>query len=114
MSEPYERPNAVKIFMDESGNGHPSLPLIVGAVELGEDADDIEEQIRNLYENLSSRRSLAGLRSFEEYCRGWRLGRIPHSVSRTVARPQGRRPGGDRAQGFGACSGGAAASRVSG
>jgi pullulanase/glycogen debranching enzyme len=25
----------------------------------------------------------------QEYCRGWRLGRIPHSVSRTVARPQG-------------------------
>ena len=93
MSEPYERPNAVKIFMDESGNGHPSLPLIVGAVELGEDADDIEEQIRNLYENLSSRRSLAGLRSFEEYCRGWRLGRIPHSVSRTVARSRGLKDG---------------------
>jgi hypothetical protein len=55
--------------MDESGNGDPSLPMIVGAVELGEDADDVEEQIRNLYENLSSRRGLAGLRGFEKFRR---------------------------------------------
>jgi hypothetical protein len=50
----------------------------------------------------------------QEYCRGWRLGRIPHLASRRVARPQGRRRGVDRAQGFGACSGGAAARCVSG
>lgn len=57
----------MKIFMDESGNGHPAQPLIVGAVELGEDADDIEEQIRNLYKRLSARSSLAGLRGFEKF-----------------------------------------------
>jgi hypothetical protein len=67
MAEPHERLDSVKIFMDESGNGHPSLPLIVGAAELGEDADDIEEQIQNLYKRLSARSNLAGLRGFEKF-----------------------------------------------
>ncbi|MFF0448258.1 hypothetical protein ACFYT4_17930 [Streptomyces sp. NPDC004609] len=57
----------MKLFMDESGNGNTSQPLIVGAVELGEDADDIEERIRDLQKNLCARRSLAGLPSFEEF-----------------------------------------------
>jgi hypothetical protein len=38
----------VKLFMDESGNGNPSRPLIVGAVELGDTADDVEAQVQNL------------------------------------------------------------------
>ena len=38
----------MKLFMDESGNGNTSQPLIVGAVELGDDADDVEEQVRDL------------------------------------------------------------------
>src|SRR5690242_6870157 len=58
----HERLNSVKIFMDESGNGDPSLPLIIGAVELGEDAGDIEEKIQNLYKSLSARSNLVGLR----------------------------------------------------
>lgn len=53
--------------MDESGNGNTSQPLIVGAVELGEDADDIEEKIRDLHKRLSAKSSLAGLTSFEEF-----------------------------------------------
>ncbi|MCD2466779.1 hypothetical protein MBT42_24905 [Streptomyces sp. MBT42] len=53
--------------MDESGNGNASQPLIVGAVELGEDADDIEERIRDLHKRLISRNSLAGFPSFEEF-----------------------------------------------
>ncbi|MFJ9659704.1 hypothetical protein ACIRPR_17325 [Streptomyces griseoflavus] len=57
----------LKLFMDESGNGNPSQPLIVGAVELGEDADDIEKKIRDLHRDLSARRSLAGLPSFEKF-----------------------------------------------
>jgi hypothetical protein len=57
----------VKLFMDESGNGNTSQPLIVGAVELGDDADDIEKQVRNLYKRLSARSNLAGLRGFEEF-----------------------------------------------
>ncbi|MGJ7878348.1 hypothetical protein [Streptomyces rochei] len=57
----------MKIFMDESGNGNTSQPLIVGAVELGEDADDIEGKIRDLHKRLSAKSSLAGLPSFEEF-----------------------------------------------
>lgn len=53
--------------MDESGNGNLSQPLIVGAVELGDDADDVEEQIRALYKRLSARSSLAGMPGFEEF-----------------------------------------------
>jgi hypothetical protein len=53
--------------MDESGNGNTSQPLIVGAVELGEDADDIEGRIRDLHKRLSAKSSLAGLPSFEEF-----------------------------------------------
>jgi hypothetical protein len=64
---PDERFFAVKLFMDESGNGNTSQPLIVGAVELGEDADDIEEKIRDLHKRLSAKSSLTGLASFEEF-----------------------------------------------
>ena len=64
---PHERLNAVKLFMDESGNGNTSQPLIVGAVELGDDADDVEEQVRDLYKRLCARSSLAGLPSFEKF-----------------------------------------------
>ncbi|MEV5779911.1 hypothetical protein AB0L42_02665 [Streptomyces sp. NPDC052287] len=53
--------------MDESGNGNASQPLIVGAVELGEDAEDIEERIRDLYKRLFARSSLTGFDSFEEF-----------------------------------------------
>jgi hypothetical protein len=53
--------------MDESGNGNDSQPLIVGAVELGEDADQIEERIRDLHKNLCARSSWAGFPSFEEF-----------------------------------------------
>jgi hypothetical protein len=53
--------------MDESGNGNISQPLIVGAVELGVDADDIEDKIRDLHKRLSAKSSLAGLPSFEEF-----------------------------------------------
>ncbi|MET9434413.1 hypothetical protein [Streptomyces sp. NPDC006551] len=57
----------MKLFMDESGNGNASQPLIVGAVELGEDADDVEKKIRDLHRSLSARSSLFGLASFEEF-----------------------------------------------
>lgn len=55
--------------MDESGNGHPSQPLIVGAVELGEDADDIEKQVRDLYRSLCARRSFIGHRDTRNFVR---------------------------------------------
>jgi hypothetical protein len=53
--------------MDESGNGNISQPLIVGAVELGDDADDVEKQIRDLYERLCAKSSFAGLPGFDEF-----------------------------------------------
>lgn len=59
--------NAVKLVMDESGNGNNSQPLIVGAVELGNDADQVEEQVRDLYKRLCARSSLAGHPGFEEF-----------------------------------------------
>ncbi len=64
---PHERLIVLKLFMDESGNGNASQPLIVGVVELGEDADGIEKKIRDLHRDLSARRSLAGLPSFEKF-----------------------------------------------
>jgi hypothetical protein len=57
----------VKILMDESGNGNGSQPLIVGAVELGDDADDVEQLVRDLYKRLGTRRDLAGMPGFEEF-----------------------------------------------
>jgi hypothetical protein len=57
----------VKLFMDESGNGNSSQPLIVGAVELGDDADDIERRVRNLHKRLCARSSLVGHPSFENF-----------------------------------------------
>jgi hypothetical protein len=53
--------------MDESGNGNRSQSLIVGAVELGDDADDVEKQVRDLYKQLCARSSLAGHPGFEEF-----------------------------------------------
>lgn len=55
--------------MDESGNGNPDLPLIVGAVELFDDAAEVEEKIQSLYRRLSTLNSLEGLDSFKEFCR---------------------------------------------
>lgn len=55
--------------MDESGNGNRDLPLIVGAIATDVDADDIEAEVRRLYEELSARRALSGLTSFEEFRR---------------------------------------------
>ena len=57
----------MKLVMDESGNGNDSQPLIVGAVELGDDADDVEQQLRALYKRLSARSNLAGMPGFEEF-----------------------------------------------
>src|SRR5580692_7029832 len=79
---PHERLNAVKLFMDESGNGNDSQPLIVGAVELGDDADDVEEQVRALYKRLSARSNLAGMPGFEEFCKeGFHSATDPVEVS---------------------------------
>lgn len=72
----------MKLFMDESGNGNASQPLIVGAVELGEDADDIEERIRDLHKNLFARSSLTGLPSFEDFRKnGFHSSTDPREVS---------------------------------
>lgn len=59
--------NTVDLFMNESGNGNTERPLVVGAIELGDDADDVEANIRALYKQLSAMRRLAGLPSFEEF-----------------------------------------------
>ncbi|WP_282205180.1 hypothetical protein [Kitasatospora fiedleri] len=72
----------MKIFMDESGNGNASQPLIVGAVELGDDADEIEEKIRGLHKSLVARNSMSGLGSFEDFRRlGFHSSTNPMEVS---------------------------------
>jgi hypothetical protein len=68
--------------MDESGNGHPSQPLIVGAVELGEDADDIEKRVRDLHRSLCARRSFIGHRDYEKFRKnGFHSSEDPQDVS---------------------------------
>lgn len=57
----------MKLYMDESGNGNRNLPLLVGAIATDVDAADVENEIRHLYQELSARRSLSGLPSFEEF-----------------------------------------------
>jgi hypothetical protein len=57
----------MKIFMDESGNGNPSQPLIVGGIELGDNADAIEEQIRDLHRRLCVRGSFIGHPQFDDF-----------------------------------------------
>jgi hypothetical protein len=50
----------VRFLLDESGNGNSDQPLIVGAVELGADADLVEKRIRDLHRRLSASQSLRG------------------------------------------------------
>lgn len=57
----------IVIYMDESGNGNPDQPLIVGAVVTDADAGDIEGEIRQLYRELSARRALRGHKGFEKF-----------------------------------------------
>src|ERR1700749_3359820 len=76
------RAHRVKLFMDESGNGHPSQPLIVGAVELGDDADDIEKGVRDLHRSLCARRSFIGHRDYEKFRKnGFHSSENPQDVS---------------------------------
>lgn len=68
--------------MDESGNGNAAQPLIVGAVELGDDADDVEKRVQDLYNRLYARSSLAGLPGFEDFRKnGFHSSSDPREVS---------------------------------
>lgn len=74
--------NTVKLFMGESGNRDPGRPLIVETIELGDDADDVEESIRALHRRLSAMRSLDKLPGFEEFRRrGFYSENYPQQVS---------------------------------
>lgn len=74
--------NAVKLFMDESGNGNTAQPLIVGAVELGYDAGEVEEQVRELHKRLCSRSSFVGHPGFESFSKnGFHSSTDPLDVS---------------------------------
>ncbi|MGW4152450.1 hypothetical protein ACWEDF_04755 [Micromonospora chersina] len=57
----------MKLYMDESGNGNESQPLIVGAIEMHEDPEEVELRIQELHRRLSARWSLDGLPSFEDF-----------------------------------------------
>jgi hypothetical protein len=68
--------------MDESGNGNSSQPLIVGAVELGDDADDIEQRVRELYKRLCAKSSFVGLPGFDMFrIHGFHSSTDPREVS---------------------------------
>ncbi|GAA4690853.1 hypothetical protein [Phytohabitans rumicis] len=72
----------MKLYMDESGNGQQSQPLIVGAVETGEDSEEIERRIQDLHRRVSARRSLSGLRSFDAFRKhGFHASTDPPEVS---------------------------------
>ncbi len=78
----HERLHVVKLFMDESGNGNTSQPLIVGAVELGDDADDVEKRVRDLHKRLCAKGSFVGHPVFEEFRRsGFHSSTDPLDVS---------------------------------
>jgi hypothetical protein len=53
--------------MDESGNGNVDQPLLVGAVVVDGDEQELEERIRTLHKDLSARRSLRGYEGFEKF-----------------------------------------------
>lgn len=57
----------MKLFTDESGNGNTSQPLIVGAVELGDDADDVERRVLDLHRRLYAKSSFVRHPGFEEF-----------------------------------------------
>jgi hypothetical protein len=68
--------------MDESGNGNPDQPLIVGAVVADTAALDIETEVRRLYRELSARRSLRGHPGFERFRRsGFHASTDPLEIS---------------------------------
>jgi hypothetical protein len=68
--------------MDESGNGNASQPLIIGAVELGDDADDVEKQVRELHKHLCARSSFVGHPGFERFRQnGFHSSTDPRDVS---------------------------------
>lgn len=72
----------MKLFMDESGNGNSNQPLIVGAVELGDDADYIEQRVRDLHKRLCARPSLVGHPKFENFSKnGFHSSADPLDVS---------------------------------
>jgi hypothetical protein len=74
--------NVVRLFMDESGNGNPDQPLIIGAVELGEDASAIEAQIQSLYARLAARNTYTGQPGFDEFRQhGFHSSTDPREVS---------------------------------
>lgn len=72
----------VKFFLDESGNGNTDQPLIVGAVEVGDDAAIIEERLRDLHARLSASHSLIGHPKFEDFRKhGFHSSSDPQDVS---------------------------------
>jgi hypothetical protein len=58
----------IRVGVDESGNNSVDTPLLmVGAVEILGDADEVERGIRELAQQLSGRRSLQGTRGFQKF-----------------------------------------------
>lgn len=57
----------IVLYMDESGNGNPGHPLVVGAVVVDSDASELEVDLLKLHRELSARRALRGHRGFEKF-----------------------------------------------
>lgn len=74
----------ITIYMDESGNGNPDQPLVVGAVVVDADAGDIEAEVAKLYRELAARRSLRGHPGFEKFRKsGFHASTDPPEVAQT-------------------------------
>ena len=53
--------------MDESGNGNPDQPLIVGIAAFDAGLEDVEQSVRALFDKLSAKGYLRGFASFDEF-----------------------------------------------
>lgn len=67
--------------MDESGNGNRDQPLLIGAVVMDLEVNSIEDEIRQLHQELSARRSFKGHPGFEKFCaRGFHASTDPPEI----------------------------------
>ncbi|MGC5164943.1 DUF3800 domain-containing protein [Rhodococcus sp. DT1] len=72
----------VCVYMDESGNGSKSDPLIVGGAVLTENFEEVEGEIKDLYHEYSAEVGYDGLKSFELFkSRGFHAAEDPFEIS---------------------------------
>jgi hypothetical protein len=69
------------VFMDESGNGNPDQPLIVGAVVCDRDRSDLEAAIRSRYHQARARAGFQDMDRYEKFVKeGFHRSQDPFDV----------------------------------